>query len=315
MSVLVVPIALLIGASLGALGGGGSILTVPALVYVLGQNAHGATTASLVIVGITALAGMVAHARRGNVRFASGTVFAALGVAASFAGSRLSAGVNASVLLLAFSGLMLVAAAAMARRHVSTAPPARSPAAAPASASVGPGSPGAPPPVPDAARGEPLAVPDAAPGEPLGDPGASPPASPAGSPPRWLAGQDPWRRRATVVAAALVVGLVTGFFGVGGGFVVVPALALALGFSMPEAVGTSLLVIAVNSAAALGARVGTPLHVDWPLVAVFTAIAMAGTLAGNRIAAARPHRLVPAFTVLLVAVAFYTAGRSLPHVM
>ncbi|HLH47169.1 MAG TPA: sulfite exporter TauE/SafE family protein, partial [Acidimicrobiales bacterium] len=151
MSVLVVPIALLIGASLGALGGGGSILTVPALVYVLGQNAHGATTASLVIVGITALAGMVAHARRGNVRFASGTVFAALGVAASFAGSRLSAGVNASVLLLAFSGLMLVAAAAMARRHISTAPPARSPAAAPASASVGPGSPGAPPPVPDAA--------------------------------------------------------------------------------------------------------------------------------------------------------------------
>ena len=75
--ILAVPAGLLIGLSLGALGGVGSILTVPALVYVLGQSAHGATTASLVIVGVTSLAGMAAHARAGRVRFGSGLIFGA----------------------------------------------------------------------------------------------------------------------------------------------------------------------------------------------------------------------------------------------
>ena len=117
-----------------------------------------------------------------------------------------------------------------------------------------------------------------------------------------------------LVTAATVVGLVTGFFGVGGGFVVVPALVLALGFEMPVAVGTSLLVIAVNSAVALLARIGTPVHADWPLIAVFTSAAVAGALAGTRIATvANPRRLAAAFTVLLVLVAVYTTARSLPH--
>jgi len=107
----------------------------------------------------------------------------------------------------------------------------------------------------------------------------------------------------------IAVGLLTGFFGVGGGFVIVPALVLALSFDMPAAVGTSLVVIAINSAAALAARLGGQVSLDWPLLAVFTAAA----LAGNRVASrADASRLTTAFTVLLIAVAAYSLARSLP---
>ena len=115
--------------------------------------------------------------------------------------------------------------------------------------------------------------------------------------------------------AATVVGLLTGFFGVGGGFVIVPALVLALGFDMPVAVGTSLLVIAINSAVALP-RGSAPTHLDWPLLAVFTGGAIAGSFAGNRVASqVDAARLTVAFTVLLVCVAAYTAFRSIPHLV
>src|SRR5438477_6188942 len=87
------------------------------------------------------------------------------------------------------------------------------------------------------------------------------------------------RRTLKIIVAATGVGLLTGFFGVGGGFVIVPALVLALGFDMP-AMGTSLLVIAINSATALAARLGSLADLDWPLLAVFTAAALAGALAG-----------------------------------
>ncbi len=129
-------------------------------------------------------------------------------------------------------------------------------------------------------------------------------------------------RRATartaikIVVAATAVGLLTGFFGVGGGFVIVPALVLALGFEMPVAVGTSLLVIAINSAAALLARLGGHSHLDWPLLAVFTAAAIAGSLVGHRVASrARPARLTLAFAILLTGVAAYTAARSIPYLV
>lgn len=119
-------------------------------------------------------------------------------------------------------------------------------------------------------------------------------------------------RVAKVLVTATVVGLVTGFFGVGGGFVLVPSLVLALGFPMPVAVGTSLLVIAVNSATALAARVGGAGTLDWPLIGVFTAAAVAGSIAGGRLTSlVDPRQLTRAFAVLLVAVATYTAARSI----
>ena len=117
MLALALPLGLLIGLSLGALGGGGSILTVPALVYVLGQSPVAATTGSLIIVGVTSLTGMVAHARAGRVRVAQGLLFGVLGVAGSWYGSHLSASVAPAVLLAAFSVLMLVVAGIMIARQ------------------------------------------------------------------------------------------------------------------------------------------------------------------------------------------------------
>jgi uncharacterized protein len=328
-----VPIGLLIGLSLGALGGGGSILTVPALVYLLHQQPHAATTGALLIVGITALAGMAAHRRAGRVRVAQGVTFGILGVAGSYAGTRLSASVAPDLLLTLFAVLMLVAAAAMLRRRRPAghaAVPASTTAASTAPASIAPAAVAA---SPASARepdhhGFPA---DGATPRPAGRGGtaaldrADAAARPShgrpsrGRPSRGRAAQW-WRQlsRAVsgsgkVVAAATAVGLLTGFFGVGGGFVIVPALVLALGFDMPAAVGTSLLVITINSAAALTARLGGNMQLDWPVLAVFTAAALAGTVAGNRVASrVDASRLTAAFTVLLAAVAVYSLGRSLP---
>ena len=187
MILLAVPAGLLIGASLGALGGGGSILTVPALVYLLGQSAHQATTVSLMVVGTAAAVGALVHARGGRVRLKAGAAFGGLGIAGSYAGSRASAAVPANVLLAGFGLLMLAVAVMMILRRRGQAQ--RTQGAAPAGGA---------------------------------------------------------RHAILVGAAATGVGLITGFFGVGGGFVVVPALVLVLGFDMPTAAGTSLVVIAVN---------------------------------------------------------------------
>jgi len=104
------PLGFLIGVSLGALGGGGSILAVPALVYVAGQDAHAATASSLVVVGFSAALGMVRHLRAGRVRTGAGTVFGLCGVGGSIAGSALNRRLDPDVLLLGFAGLVLVAA-------------------------------------------------------------------------------------------------------------------------------------------------------------------------------------------------------------
>jgi len=277
MSVAVLAIAagLMIGLSLGAMGGGGSILAVPALVYLLGQSPHQATTASLLVVSIAAVAGAVAHARDGRVRLKEGAVFGVLGIAGSYAGSRASAAVPANVLLAGFGVLMLVVAAAMILRRRS-GPARRGPACG---ADAGP----------RAGRNRPVLTAAARP----------------------LRGG---RHPLLVAAAATGVGLITGFFGVGGGFVVVPALVLILGFDMPTAAGTSLVVIAINGAAALASRAGHGgLALDWALTGGFTAAAVAGVLLGNGLAGrASPRHLSAAFTVLIVAVAGYTLARSMP---
>jgi len=266
---LAIPIGLLIGLSLGALGGGGSILTVPALVYLLGQDTRAATTGSLIIVGVSALIGMAAHQRAGRVRVASGVTFGVLGIAGTYVGSRLSANVKPDVLLAAFSMLMLVVAAVMfarSRRH--------------------PGI-------------------SAATAMDLGPVMAFRPSFACRC-----------ARALKVVLTATAVGLLTGFFGVGGGFVVVPALVLVLGFSMPVAVGTSLLVISINSASALAARLGHGVVLDWALIGSFTAAAVIGGMVGGRVAQrVRPMMLARGFALLLVVVALYTAARAIPQLV
>lgn len=120
MSVLIaataLPCGLLIGLLLGALGGGGSVLAVPALVYLMGQSPHAATAGALVVVAVGAVSGLLCHARAGRVRWAAGATFGALGTAGSYAGSRWSAALDPGVLMAAFSVLMLVVAAGMVLR-------------------------------------------------------------------------------------------------------------------------------------------------------------------------------------------------------
>ena len=251
-----VAIGLLIGLSLGALGGGGSILTVPALVLVLGQDTYEATAGSLVVVGVTALLAVVPHARAGNVHVGKGLVFGALGTAGSFVGSAVAARIAPDLLLAGFAVLMVVVGVVMLRRSGPTEP-----------------------------------------GE-----------STSGA-----ADRSTRRRVTTIVLTASAVGLLTGFFGVGGGFLIVPALVLALALPVPEAIGTSLLVISVNSGTALAARVGGgTIDLDWPLLATFTAAAVAASLVGGRITSrVSSRRLTRAFAVLVLVVALGTAAALL----
>lgn len=246
-----------IGMVLGALGGGGSVLTVPALVFALGLSAQAATTASLVIVGITALVAAFGHARSGHVRWRSGLMLpAAAGVPASLAGTALNRLVQENVLLLAFAALMLVAAIGMLIQ---------------------------PPKAGDS---------DTRPRDQIG----------RSDPPRLL-----WLR---VLAAGLLIGALTGFFGVGGGFVIVPVLVVALGFPIAAAVGTSLIVIALNAAVALAARIGQA-DLEWAVIAPFTLAAVLASLGGTRLADRLPAKtLTRAFAVLLVLVAIYVAVRA-----
>jgi uncharacterized membrane protein YfcA len=266
-ALLVSPLGFLIGISLGALGGGGSILAVPVLVYAAGESPTTATTTSLVVVGTTALGGMFAHLRAGRVRVLPGVMFGLAGVGGSLVGTRLNSSVDPNVLLLAFAGLMLIAAWRMWVNQVT-------PGAGDEDFALYPEPPGY-----DEAhvavrtRVTPLVV-------------------------------------AKVLGAGTVVGFITGFFGVGGGFVVVPALVLVLAFDMPEAVGTSLLVIAINSAVALATRVGTT-GIDWAVAVPFTIAGLLGVSVGKSIADRLPTAtLVRWFVGLLVVTAAYVAVRA-----
>ena len=279
---LAVGFGLVIGLSLGALGGGGSILTVPALVYAVGESARSATTGSLVIVGLTAGVATLGHARAGRVRWGAGLAFGVAGVAASFAGTALNARVDPNVLLVCFATLMIVAATAMlAKTMAHTHPDDQDPDG---------NSPAA------------LDEQDAA----LRRPGTLTGVRPVCAAAPRLSVAVALR----VVVAGLVVGFLTGFLGVGGGFIIVPALVLALQYDMPTAVGTSLLIISVNSGVALLARSGQQ-HFHWAVIAPFTLAAIAGSTAGKRVAdRVSGAQLTRAFAVLLLAVAGYVLLRA-----
>lgn len=120
-------------------------------------------------------------------------------------------------------------------------------------------------------------------------------------------------RALKVLVTATAVGFLTGLLGVGGGFLVVPALVLALGLSMRDAAGTSLVVIAVTTTAAFLVRLGGPGHPDWALVALLTAAAVAGALAGSRLGPRLPAAtLQSAFAAALVVVACVTVWQTVP---
>jgi len=237
-----------IGLLLGLVGGGGSILTVPVLVYVLGEDVHAATATSLVIVGATALLGVVPHARAGRVAPTTALLFGGAGIGGAFAGAYLNRLASGPVILLLFGSLMLVVAGRMVSSR-SSAGPAESA---------------------DMVHG-----------------------------PRW-----------PVLASGLGVGVLTGFFGVGGGFLIVPALVLVLGFPMRLAVGTSLAIIAINSGAGILAHLGTG-GIDLPLAALFIAGGFAGVTAGGRLTGRIDEvKLSRGFAVLVALIGAYLIVRN-----
>lgn len=110
-----VMLAVLVGLSLGLLGGGGSMLTVPILVYVIGVPAHEAVALSLLVVGATSLAALIPHARAGHVRFRTGALFGAASMTGAYGAGTIAHRVPAAALLVLFAGMMLASAAAMMR--------------------------------------------------------------------------------------------------------------------------------------------------------------------------------------------------------
>ncbi|MFL4492908.1 sulfite exporter TauE/SafE family protein [Streptomyces sp. VTCC 41912] len=250
MSVLTLAASLLIGVFLGVLGGGGSMLTVPILVYLAGQHTQQAIAASLFVVGVTSLAGLTSHARAGRVRWRTGTLFGLAGMAGAYAGGRVAGYIPDTVLLVAFALMMLATAAAMLRGPRTTSKQAR--------------------------------------------------------------GELPLRR---LLLQGSLVGVVTGLLGAGGGFLIVPALALLAGLPMASAVGTSLLVIAMNSFAGLAGHLSDA-HLDWSLTLAVTAAAVLGSLIGGRLAGRIPQRaLRTGFGWFVVAMGVFVLGQQIGPVV
>ena len=300
---LAIAVGIGVGIVVGALGAGGGILAVPVLVFLLGMPPHAATASSLVIVLITALASLPHHARQQNVEWRAGLVFAGVSVVGAVLGSRLSALVPPDVLLTLFGVMLAVVAAAMLRRGRRTRRTEDAEAAALGTAPLADGD------APIASHDDPV----------LDQPGPDTvetadglhhhhgepdlPFAPAASP-------SP--RLRYVIAAASLTGFLTGFFGVGGGFIVVPMLVIALGLAMRRASGTSLLVMIIATATSLLARLGTDVQVDWATTLIFAAgSAVGGVLGGPLSAKARPSTLTLLFAALLAGVAAVTLAETL----
>lgn len=241
---IAVVLSSVVGVSLGLLGGGGSILAVPLLVYVARIDVHVAIGMSLAIVGATALGGAVVHAREGRVDLKAALLFGVAGMVAAPFGAQASHTVPHRMLLLLFAALMIVVGGLMLRGR----------------------------------RG--------------GSAGPRPP------------------RRLAILGAGLGVGALTGFLGVGGGFLIVPALTLLAGLPIHTAVGTSLLVIAMNAAAGLAGHLRQG-EIPVGLTAVFTAASLLGASFGGQMAERfEPVRLRRAFAVfvILIGVALLAAN-------
>jgi uncharacterized protein len=235
----------LIGLSLGLIGGGGSIITVPLLVYVIGVHPHEAIPMSLAVVGSTSLVGALMHHRGGRVVWKTALLFAVAGIAGAFFGSRLTYLVTPRTLLLIFAALMLIVAFLMLVRRD-----------------------------------------------------------------RHERQTDEHPVIANAILAGAGVGALTGFLGVGGGFLIVPALMLFGHLRVKDAIGTSLVVIAINCAAGLAGHLrfgGFSLL----LTVLVTAAAIGGAIVGTGLAGrASPEILRRGFALLVIAVALVLVVRN-----
>jgi len=257
MTALALALAALIGILLGVLGGGGSILTVPVLVYVVGLPPKEAIAMSLPVVGATSLVGAVGHWRAGNVRLPTALAFGAAAMLGSFGGARLARHVTGQAQLVLLAVVLLGAAVAMYR-------------SGPYEEAV----------------------------------------------PHTAAALAPSRAALTfLLYVGLAVGVLTGLVGVGGGFLIVPALVILARVPIRQAVGTSLLVIAMNSTSAFAGYLGT-VEIAWRFVALFTAVAIAGILAGTRLVRyVSPAALRRGFALFLVGMGALIIAQNLDAIL
>jgi uncharacterized membrane protein YfcA len=306
---LAAAVGLLLGSALGLFGGGGGILAVPMLVGLLGMDVDQAATASLVIVLFGALGGLVSHHRAGRVLWTAGLVFGATSIVGATVGALLAARVPDWIKLSAFLVLMVAAGLAMlrnARRQPATRPAAQ-PSLVGSRRHGGDMGPGADPGTdPGAAL---IDIPAADLPVPSGPP--SPDASTgAGSPatPPTLTYSIP-----LLILLATATGLVTGFLGVGGGFLVVPALVLSLRMPLANATATGLVVIAIASTSALLVRLTHSGTLDEPALTagIVVATVIASLFAARFSGRMSPRALGTGFAVLVLAMSLLVAGQAL----
>ncbi|GAA5513922.1 hypothetical protein Dcar01_02671 [Deinococcus carri] len=238
--------AVAIGLSLGLLGSGGSILTVPVLVYLVGEDPKRAITESLAIVGLIALVSALSCVQQRRIDGRAVLLFGLPGLLGTSLGTALGHALPAAVQLLIFAAVMLIAATRMFR---------------PAPAGHAPPRPG-------------------------------------------------WQ----VLLAGLGVGVLTGVVGVGGGFLILPALVLLLGLPMARAVGTSLVLIALNAALGFALHVrAAPGGLHWDLIALLGGIGVLGSLAGSRLSRQlSQNALRRSFAGFLVVLGTYILCTSAP---
>ena len=251
MAIIGYALAALVGLSLGLMGGGGSIMTVPIFVYVLGYDPKLAIVMSLPVIGVTSLVGAVGHWRAGNVQLRTALLFGLVAMVGAFGGARLARLLTGAEQLTLLAVVMLTAAIVMfrsaGRRTAETVT---------ADASV----------------------------EQI--------------------------RFGLLVLVALAVGVITGLVGIGGGFLVVPALVILAHAPMKQAVGTSLLVIAMNSAAAFAGYLGH-VTIPWLFILMFTSVAVVGILAGTAMIRHVSQRaLKRSFAVFLIAMGSFMLYRN-----
>ncbi|NUU30149.1 sulfite exporter TauE/SafE family protein [Arthrobacter sp. C9C5] len=242
---------LVVGGLLGLVGGGGSILAVPALVYGVGLPLAAAIPTSLVVVGASSAVAVLPRLRGVNWRLA--LIIGAAGTATAYLGAYVNRLLDPKVLLLAFAAIMVFAGIRMM--------------------------------LPSKASGGSCALPS---------------------------GGVNWRScLPKAIATGAVVGFLTGLLGVGGGFLIVPALTLVLGLPMAVTVGTSLVIIVINSIAGFAAHLGD-LQIDWAVTAAFAGAAMVASLIASRLGARIPDKaLKRGFGVLVLLVAAYVTVQAL----
>lgn len=245
MMILALILALGIGLSLGLLGSGGSIITLPVLVYAAKVPAAQAVGMSLAVVGGTTLVASILNARSGQVHARAALLFSLTGVLGALGGSQLTHLVSPPMLLLIFAGLMIVVGLLMFRPRADRGPNVHAEC-------------------------------------------------------HWV----------SCTATGLFVGFLTGFLGVGGGFLIVPALLFLARIPLKRAIATSLVVITVTSAAGLIGHLRRT-HFDWRIAGMFLALAIVGMLAGRKFAHdLKTERLRRGFAWFILAVALFVIAEN-----